>query len=466
MYAGKIKRPVLSCSLFVVLLITLFSGPIVQAALEPIHKVEIGPNAEIRVNGQPFLPIMLWAQSESGIVNGLAISANTFVGNAGRLSSRAFLDALAQAGLYGVVDFEPQAIDHTHLLGWLHRDEPDLPGSELVAGQKVPRMSVDEVAAAYHTIKQADTARPVFLTFTAHFMHEMSQYYTPEQKERIYPPMVQCTDVVGFDMYPIYGWNKPEWLYRVADGVSELRTVAGAGKPVYAWIETNKGSTAISAANQLPVTPEDTRAEVWMALIRGATAIGYFTHSWTPTYTQFAPDAAMMAALKQLNAQITRLAPALLADPAAEVVGMTMSPNLSGHFKQTKLNGNLWIFAQNIDMSRRTGTATFQIPGLKAGALIEVVDEERFLVAQAGAFSDTFAPLQEHVYRIRQEPYVLIRSPRPQEQLTGVRPIDFQVMWDTELTSIRVEVDGSVVYTGDRLPALRRPHRPPSTSQR
>jgi hypothetical protein len=381
-----------------VLILSAFLGT--QVALGAITTVEIGANAEIRINGEPFLPIMLWLQSDERIADGLAIGVNTFTGNGSRLSNAAYLDALKEADLYGVVEFDPTVIGHSHLLGWIHRDEPDLPGDQLFAGLKMPRMSVDEVAAVYQKIKQADPARPVFLTLTAQFMKEMNQNYSPSQKERIYPGMVQQTDVIGFDIYPIYGWNRPEWLYRVADGVTELRALAGEGKPIYAWIETNKGSLAISAANQLPVTPQDTRAEVWMALIRGATAIGYFTHSWVPTYTQFAPGAEMVAALRQLNERITRLAPALLADPASDVVDMKMEPTLACHYKQTKLNGELWIFAQNIDMSRQAGQATFHVPGLPAGTVIEVVDESRTIIAEKGEFTDYFSGLAEHVYRI------------------------------------------------------------------
>jgi hypothetical protein len=380
------------------LILSAFLGK--QATLEAATTVEIGANAEIRINGQPFLPIGLWLQSDDRIADGLAIGVNTFIGNGSKLSNRAYLDALKNAGLYGVVEFDASVIGHSHLLGWIHRDEPDLPGDKLFAGLKTPRMSVDEVAAAYQLIKQADTTRPVFMTLTAHFMKEMNQNFSPSQKERIYPGMVQYTDVIGFDIYPIYGWNRPEWLYRVADGVTELRALAGEAKPIYAWIETNKGSRAISAANQMTVTPQDTRAEVWMALIRGATAIGYFTHSWTPEYTQFAPDAAMVAALRQLNDRITRLAPALLADPATDVAEMIMEPTLACHFKQTKLNGDLWIFAQNMDMSRQAGQATFRVSGLPAGTRIEVVDENRTIIAEKGEFKDDFKELAEHVYRI------------------------------------------------------------------
>ena len=39
--------------------------------------------------------------------------------------------------------------------------------------------------------------------------------------------------------------------------------------------------------------------------------------------------------------------------------------------------------------------------GLKAGTKIEVVDENRSITAGAGRFSDDFAPLREHVYKLK-----------------------------------------------------------------
>ncbi|HHW09294.1 MAG TPA: hypothetical protein GXX29_04915 [Firmicutes bacterium] len=378
--------------------------PAAASALEPITAVEIGPNNEFRVNGQPFLPIMLWLQGEARIPDGLSIGINTFTGNGGNSSNLNYLKALAANGLYGIIEFDQNAVGHSHLLGWIHHDEPDLPAQRMF-GRPRPRTSVEEVAAYYQRIKQVDPSRPVLVTFTAHFMKELTNNYEPEQKAQIYPPMVKYADVVGFDYYPIFGWNRPETLDYVAEGVTQLKEIAGKGKPIYAWIETNKGTRVIAPEKQLPVTPQDTRAEVWMALIRGATAIGYFTHSWVPEpYTQFAPDAEMRAALKELNERITRLAPAILADPASEVVSMKMESDLACHFKQTKLNGELWIFAQNIDMGRRSGKATFSIPSLPAGTIIEVVDESRTIIAEEGEFSDDFPALAEHVYRIRKNP--------------------------------------------------------------
>jgi len=51
-----------------------------------------------------------------------------------------------------------------------------------------------------------------------------------------------------------------------------------------------------------------------------------------------------------------------------------------------------------MDMQKRTGTATFRVDGLKAGAKIEEVDEGRSLTAGDAVFTDQFEGLAEHVY--------------------------------------------------------------------
>ncbi|NLX60016.1 MAG: hypothetical protein GXY74_13120 [Phycisphaerae bacterium] len=277
----------------------------------------------------------------------------------------------------------------------------------------VPKMTVEEVARDYQLIKQTDPSRPVMMNLTAKFMKER-QEYADEAKQAMYPGYIAHCDLVGFDIYPVYGYNMPNKIYWVADGVTELRALAGPKKPVYAWIETNRGSPWIKDySKQIDVRPEYTRAEVWMALIRGATGIAYFTHAWQPEYTQFAPKGEMLKELARLNAQLTRLAPAILAPAAKAKVAMTLSDDMACHVKATELDGALYIFAQNIDLGAdaakmkqgqditpRGGKATITVEGLKAGATIEVVDEGRTITADDGSFSDEFKPLAEHVYKM------------------------------------------------------------------
>jgi hypothetical protein len=163
------------------------------------------------------------------------------------------------------------------------------------------------------------------------------------------------------------------------------------------------------------VLPIHTRFQVWGALINGATAIGYFTHAWAPSFTEFAPTADMRAELKRINGQMTRLAPAILAPAAKTRVTVTLSDKLPSQFKATMYDKSLYLFVQNRDLgpdaeklgqfdpiSPRGGKAVITVEGLKAATVIEVVDEERTITSKAGSFEDEFKPLAEHIYKIPQ----------------------------------------------------------------
>ena len=292
----------------------------------------------------------------------------------------------------------------------------DAEGKNLLLSKSyyVPRQPPDEIAAVYRKIKTADPSRPVFMTFTTTFMKEHRGKYDEAMQEKVYSEYVKYCEVPGFDLYPIYGANYPSHLNWPAFGVDQLRAFAGPDKPIYVWIETHKGSQWVTFENQLDVLPKHTRYEVWSVLIRGATAVGYFTHRWRPDFKEFAPTAEMQAELKRLNDQLTRLAAAILAAPAKRKVAMQLAGNLPCHFKATEHDGSLYVFAQNMDLGEeahklrqgqditpRGGQATITVEGLKAGTRIEVVDEDRTIAAEAGKFADDFGPLAEHIYRIK-----------------------------------------------------------------
>jgi len=289
----------------------------------------------------------------------------------------------------------------------------------------VPKRSPEEVAAKYREIKSHDASRPVFVTFTTSYMVEHRGKYDEAMQKKLYPAFMASCDVAGFDEYPIYGSSHPNHLNWPAYGVDQLRAFAGPRRPIYVWLETHKGSRWMTYERQLDVLPKHTRFEVWSVLIRGATAVGYFTHAWRPKFTEFAPTPDMQAELKRLNGQITRLAGAILAEAAKAEVKMALAAEPQGvasdaaaalecQVKATDHDGSLWIFAQNMDLgpgadrlkqfqqiSPRGGKATFTVAGLKAGTKIEVVDEDRTITAQAGKFTDEFPPLREHVYKVR-----------------------------------------------------------------
>ena len=380
--------------------------------LPPIEMVSIGENREFLVNGKPFLPIMSWLQSAQSYPKLRELGINTYCGTSTRQGAKEHCESAKAAGGYAVAGFgrNEGAIGHPHLLAWIHGDEPDMPDEE---GN--PRSTVESVVAHFKSIREADQSRPVFVTFTGGFIRQERSQVIAEKQKELYSGFVNACDVAGFDIYPIYGSGHPSRLNWPAYGTAQLREYAGPKRPVYAWIETSKGSQWMTYEKQPDVLPKHTRFEVWGVLIEGATAYGYFTHAWRPEFKEFSPTAQMQAELKRLNAQVTRLSGAILATATDKAVTMKLAGDLKCHLKATEYDGSLYIFAQNQDLgpggeekmqfepvSPRSARATFTVGGLKAGTTIEVVGEERAIkAADGGRFGDEFDGLAEHIYRIK-----------------------------------------------------------------
>ena len=262
----------------------------------------------------------------------------------------------------------------------------------------VPRATPAETLERYREMKAADPTRPVFMTVTGYFHPQFKKW--GDELKTLYPAYVEATDVIGYDIYPIYGWNKPEWIHLVHEATDLLATMAGP-RPVYAWIETSKGGPFTGTLErQKEVTPTHIRAEVWMAICRGATAIGYFTHIWKPSYHQFGVPPANREALRAINDQITRLAPILLSAPSKRAISIALPAGAKVDFIVRETADALYLFAVHYDPVPRPVTVTFRVDGLAAGSSVTVLDESRALRSAAGALTDTFAPLAVHLYKL------------------------------------------------------------------
>ncbi len=377
---------------------------VAQNAVEPIKKVKVGKNREFVVNGKPFFPIMSWAQPAKNYKPLRELGMNTACGDVDPAAAK-------EAGVYAVTNGRRIAKSpNDMILGMVFDDECDMPVGK--GAEAKPRQTPEQVAEKVKGIRAENPGRLLFMTLTGNFTREESTY-PADVRDKIYPEYVKSADVMGFDIYPIYGSGYAAHLNWVGSGVKQLCALAGP-RPVYAWIETSKGSRWMTYEKQPDVLPMHTRNEVWQAIINGATAIGYFTHAWRPEFKEFAPTPEMQKELARLDAQITRLAPAILADPAKEQIEMVLGDNLKCSFKATKLKGSLYIFTENNDLgpgaekarqfdpiSPRSGNAVFKVAGLKAGTIIEVVDENRTITAENDRFTDEFAPLAEHIYKMK-----------------------------------------------------------------
>jgi len=262
-----------------------------------------------------------------------------------------------------------------------------------------PRIPPAEIRAQYEAWKKAEPSRPLYLNLTAAFLPQYLRY----KDANPYDAYCQATDIVGYDHYPIYGWGKPDRVPEIAEATAKLREHAKGRIPVWAILEVTNGGQWVSDTMRAP-TPAEIRAEVWMAIVNGAKAIGYFPHVWKPRYTWCRIPEANQAELRRLNAQITRLAPILLGPQAKATVACKVDGG--GRIAVTAREHGTALYLFAVSLERRKLRARISATGLPLtksfpqGWAVEVVGERRAITAGDGWFEDDFDELAVHIYRI------------------------------------------------------------------
>ena len=189
----------------------------------------------------------------------------------------------------------------------------------------------------------------------------------------------------GFDLYPLGHCSQD--LAAVYDAQREFVQLAGGG-PTFQWIET--GPIRPEYCGGFEMTPEELRAEVWLAIAGGARGIGYFTHTWSPEHNAFDVRRALRAEMTRTNEQLDALSPGLLGDSAASAAD---SPAIK--LIARRAGGRAYIFAVN--SLRQPVRAQLYAPAL-ARTSVEVYGEKRRLPVINDRVDDTFPPLGVHVY--------------------------------------------------------------------
>ena len=223
-----------------------------NGAAEPIRSVEIGRNRKLRVNGKPFLPIMLFAQSAARIPDGVSINANVFAGGGGRRSGGEYLDQLGQNGLYGVMGFNEGIADNPHLLGWIHGDEPDMPRRvsdanivvgegtratrdgplhRIVDGQPQIPAKIEPLEGGEFTIKLAEPGTAVSLAITLPLAENREAakdvQFLADGKEVLKVTLQKSTDRQEFDLkQPVTFSDLTVRILSIYPGEPQFRSIA------------------------------------------------------------------------------------------------------------------------------------------------------------------------------------------------------------------------------------------------
>jgi hypothetical protein len=315
-------------------------------------------NGAFELDGQPTFPTLVWGACSDQFAPLLASGIDTFLGKGCTDGTH----EVAALGIHG--SFVGDALD------------PATPGA---AGSFLPDewdtfLPNDLSSGDVQRMIPSNGGGPRFLTLTNHFFSGAAPL---PQGRGMYPALIANADVVGFDLYPLQNWCRWDDFGVVFDAQRELVQLA-AGKPTFQWIEARHMDCGDAS---LDPTPQTVRAETWLAVAGGAHAIGYFPKDFS------ADIGAEIASDKRA---LQTLTPALM-EPAIDATASNGDVRVGARDH----NGAVYVIAVNA--SRASATATITVPALGNRSLVSL-DGTRSVTAANGAFTDTFGPLDVHIY--------------------------------------------------------------------
>lgn len=353
-----------------------------------------GPSAD-----PSYFPIAVWLQDPALAKQYKKAGFNTYVG-LWKGPTETQLNLLRKAGMKVICEQNETARRHLNdpvIIGWMHGDEPDN-AQPLKQGKGYgPPVSPSQIVRLYHEMKTIDPTRPVLLNLGQgvtwdNWIGRGSRTNHPED----YPQYMKGGDIISFDIYPAVHSN-PQIagkLWYVARGVKRLVKWGQNKKVIWNCLEcTHIGNPDKKA------TPQQVKAEAWMAIISGSRGLIYFVHQFKPAFNAAAllVDSIMLAAVTSLNRQITKLAPVLNSPTLSEEIQIQSAIPVVALLKKYRDTTYLFTAA----MRDSATTASFTLPDFKGQKKVTVVDENRTLKMNKGVFTDVFQPWGVHIYRIK-----------------------------------------------------------------
>lgn len=350
-----------------------------------------------------YFPIAVWLQDPvKNAIGYKTIGINIFVGLWNALDQTQW-SAIKNAGLKLICSQNSYAMslgNDPQLVGYNMEDEPDNAQANGKGGYD-PCIAPSYIINEYHTVKQNDPARLVYLSlgqgvaYNNYIGRGTCRNNLDTYKVSTNGYLVGC-DMCSFDIYPVNntdGITNGKLEY-VGMGVQNLINWSG-NKPAWCWIE----STRIDNTSPRRPTVSEVKSEVWMALIHGAKGFGYFCHSFVTGATDEAAmlhDSEMSNAIKAINAQVTYLA-VVLNSPTTTGYATVNTDNSSipVDIMTKNYGGANYMFA--ICMTNGQTNANFTVT---SGTSAEVMGEGRAITITNGKFSDTFTPYSVHLYKI------------------------------------------------------------------
>ena len=296
-------------------------------------------------------------------------------------------------------------VGRTDLLAWSLPDEPDVQGNNEPCGGNC----IELCESLYERWHAVDPTRPIFVNLAGPNVllpascdycngpgdEPPSSECFPES-DQCYPRLLEATDWVSQDIYPVSGWLFTEEIRGditiVGQSLDKLR--GWADKPLFAIVETSDQRLDFPGAGSRGPTPAEYRAEVWDAIIHGARGIFYFPQAFNP----FVWDATQQPVLDEMQRQhetIAELASVLQGQIDPPGITATVPAPLETGWRRDE--EHTYVLVLNTS-GTAVPTATITLDGLASAPAIAVHGESRSLTLADGAFVDEFEPHALHIY--------------------------------------------------------------------
>ncbi len=347
----------------------------------PVHprrpnQVVIDQRGATWVNGELYFPVGIYHVHREDLPKIVELGFNccqawgtreekarNFLDEAQRLGVKVILEMSSflrgKTDLEGMRKIVTAFEEHPALLTWYTVDEPRGP---MLTGCR----------AAYTMIREIEPDHPVYLVMCS-----------PGEFDRF----GAVTDILAVDPYPIPHSS----VNRVADWMKRAQAAVRGRRPVWMIPQAHNQLAYRDKTKGRGPTPVEERNMVYQGLIYGAKGIIYYP--WDDGPCGLTHDPALMAAVKQINAELAQLGPRLLTYerkllPADSLPESVHAASFTGKTEVLVLAAN-----------GRSERVTLRLP-LAGATQAEVLFEGRKLAVEDGGLEDDFEPLAVHVYRV------------------------------------------------------------------
>lgn len=367
-----------------------------------------------------FIPIGVWSESvvdDTGWPRDKGQGINTYVAP----TPNSDLSTIARAGMYALPVQEPGSppIFGPGVAGVATPDEIDMwagPGNSAWSGNYPGTATICDPPSSqcgYTVLEQITAGIPEGRMVYTNYGKGIVFWESDEEARHF---VNEFQDVLSADTYwftdpyicgpseagALYGTDEivPEAQCRLAANygatVARVRSLVepAGSKPIWNFVEVGAPFTSSARA----ITGPEIRAAAWSGLINGARGIVYFNHSFGGScQTQHVLrdcDPAITAAVTELNAQITRLAPVLNAPFADHFVAAGDQIDATAKL----YDGQFYVLAGSKVNAAQDATFTVACGGATTAV---VVDENRQIPIVNGTFTDHFDDGNTvHIYRL------------------------------------------------------------------